>query len=55
MNPTVYRLAFETLAQQLDGVNAGLKQAAMGSLTIPLIVLGAVFLMMIVVATRPGR
>ena len=55
MNPTAYRLAFETVAQWIDSVSAGLKQAAMGSLTIPLIVLGVAFLMMIFDATRRVR
>ena len=47
VNPTVYRLAFQALAQQLAAVSAGLREIATKGMTISLIVLGAAFLMMI--------
>ena len=48
MNPTVYRLAFQTLAQQLAEVSADLREIAIGSMTIPATVLGVAFVMMVV-------
>ena len=51
MNPTVYRLAFQTLAQHLAEIRAGFGEIIHG-MAIPAIVLGVACVMIACHATR---